>query len=229
VTEVLKRIIVRAGVPEGRVSITPNGIVPEHFDRVPARADRREPVVLGFVGFMRDWHGLDRVIAALAEHQGPPVVRFDIVGDGPARSALERQVAELGIGDRVRFAGLADRASIPDLIGGFDIALQPQVVSYASPLKLFEYMAAGRAIVAPDLPNIREILCDGVNALLFDPAEDDSMWKAIVRLLTDAGLRDRLGRAARATVRERDFTWAGNARRISEWAMADIGVKGELA
>ena len=87
--------------------------------------------------------------------------------------------------DRVHIAGLVAHDAIPELVAGFDIALQPRVVAYASPLKLFEYMAAGKAIVAPDQPNIREVLVDGVTALLFDPAAPDTMWTAIRRLAAD--------------------------------------------
>ena len=61
------------------------------------------------------------------------------------------------------------------------------MVDYASPLKIFDYMAAGRAIVAPDQENIREILRDGETALLFDPSRPEAMWQAIARLARDAG------------------------------------------
>jgi glycosyltransferase involved in cell wall biosynthesis len=87
-------------------------------------------------------------------------------------------------------------------------------VPYASPLKVFEYMAAGRAIVAPDQPNIREVLRDGETALLFDPGKPGALWEAIGRLAGDPALRARLGAAARAEVLSRDLTWAGNARRV---------------
>jgi len=222
VTEVLKGLVVQAGVPAERVSVTPNGINPDEFATLPLRKLDDGPLVLGFVGFVRDWHGLDSVIRALAAHHGSPPARLMIVGDGPAKPELERQVAALGISDRVQFTGLADRLAIPALVGGFDIALQPRVVSYASPLKIFEYMAAGRAIVAPDQPNIREILTHERNALLFDPAADGAMWAAVVRLLADKVLRQELGDAARETIRQRDYTWLGNAKRVAAWAQADI-------
>ena len=134
------------------------------------------------------------------------------------RSDLERQAEALGLAGRVRFTGLQAREQVPALIAGFDIALQPRVVEYASPLKIFEYMAAGRAIVAPDQENIREILRDGETALLFDPARPEAMWQAIRRLAGDAALRHRLGSAARAEIVRRDYTWAGNARRVVGWA-----------
>jgi glycosyltransferase involved in cell wall biosynthesis len=107
---------------------------------------------------------------------------------------------------------------VPRAVAHFDIALQPRVVDYASPLKIFDYMAAGRAIVAPDQPNIREVLAHERTALLFDPAREGAMWEAIARLLGDAALRQRLGAAARAELERRDFTWSGNAARIVAWA-----------
>ena len=99
-------------------------------------------------------------------------------------------------------------------MAGFDIALQPASVPYASPLKLFEYMAAGKAIIAPDQPNIREVLEHRRTALLFDPVSPEAMWQGIETLVRDAALRARLGVAAREEVLRRDFTWAGNARRV---------------
>lgn len=227
VTGVLKDKVVQAGVAEERVSVTPNGIDFDRFQSLPARSGDESAVVLGFVGFVRDWHGLDSVLRAMASFKGPQQVNFVVVGDGPARSDLERQAADLGIADRVRFTGLADRAVIPGLISGFDIALQPRVVDYASPLKIFEYMAAGRAIVAPDQANIREILTDDKTALLFDPEREGELWKAITRLIDDPALRRRLGAAARETAERRDLTWLGNAKRIVEWARVDIEARGQ--
>ena len=171
-------------------------------------------MLLGFVGFVREWHGLDRVLRGLAAWQGAPRLDLIVVGEGPARAGLEALAAELGIADRVRFTGLATREEVPGLVAGFDIALQPASVPYASPLKVFEYMAAGRAIVAPDQPNIREVLEQGRTALLFDPASPEAMWQGIETLARDAALRARLGAAAREEVLRRDLTWAGNARRV---------------
>jgi glycosyltransferase involved in cell wall biosynthesis len=218
VTGTLKRIVERAGVPGGLIEVVPNGINLAEYADLPRREGRSDRVVLGFVGFVRDWHGLDTVIAAMAAAGDSVPVDLIAVGDGPARSDLERQAATLGLAGRVRFTGLQARERVPALIAGFDIALQPRVVEYASPLKIFEYMAAGRAIVAPDQENIREILRDGETALLFDPARPEAMWQAILRLAGSAALRQRLGSAARAEIVRRDYTWAGNARRVVGWA-----------
>jgi glycosyltransferase involved in cell wall biosynthesis len=223
VTEVLAGHVAAAGVPRERIVVVPNGIDLHEFpEPAPEPAAPKAELVLGFVGFVREWHGLDAVVRAIAAWQGQPRLSLVVVGEGPARPGLERLAAELGIAGRVRFAGLAGRAEIPDLIAGFDIALQPAAVPYASPLKVFEYMAAGRAIVAPDQPNLREVLEDGRTALLFDPAEPGAMWQAVLRLAADPALRARLGAAARAEILARDLTWAGNARRAVALAEAEI-------
>jgi len=223
VTGALAQIIVAAGVPAAQIEVVPNGVDLAEFDLAAPPARDTDEVVLGFVGFVRVWHGLDSVLTAMASQDrasSPVRLSLVVVGEGPARAALEAQAKALGIVDDVRFTGLADRAAVPNLVAGFDIALQPRVVDYASPLKIFEYMAAGRAIVAPDQPNIREILRHEETALLFDPAREGAMWQAVWRLALDAPLRARLGAAARADILRRDYTWRGNAERVVRWASA---------
>jgi len=213
VSGVLAEMIGASGVPAERITVIPNGIDTTAFPSGLYQAQPEAPVTIGFVGFMRDWHGLDRIIAGLAEAANPAITLI-VAGDGPARPALERQAESLGVGPLVQFLGTQQRQDIPELIRRFDIALQPRAVSYASPLKLFEYMASGCAIVAPDQPNIREILQDGETALLFDPDEPVALWSCIRRLAAEPGLREALGAAARRTIDARDYTWQGNATRV---------------
>lgn len=114
--------------------------------------------------------------------------------------------------------GLVPRDKISHYVSTFDVALQPSVVEYASPLKLFEYMALGRAIVAPDQDNIREVLTDGADAVLFDPDDTNAFTEAIVRMCRDDEMRQRLGRAAADLIADKEYTWAANARRVIELA-----------
>ena len=220
VTGVLRDMIAASGVERTRIEVTPNGIDPGHFP--PGKKPGDGPVQLGFVGFVRTWHGLDAIIDAMAREPGAEATRLLVVGEGPARPELEAQAQRLGIADRVEFTGLASQDEVPGLVARFDIALQPRVVPYASPLKIFEYMAAARAIVAPDQPNIREILEHGRTALLFDPADPGGAWRAVARLAADPALRERLGEAARAEIARRDYTWQGNGDRIIAWAQEDL-------
>lgn len=219
VTDVLARTIAAAGVAPGRLRVVQNGIVLERF-AAPAPRPAPTPLMLGFVGFVRPWHGMDAVLRAIAAEPGDRPVGLSVIGDGPARPELEALARDLGIAGRVRFTGLVPHEEVPGHVAGFDIALQPKVVEYASPLKIFDYMAAGRAIVAPDQPNIREILAHERTALLFDPDAEGAMWQAVRRLIEDDALRLRLGAAARAELVARDYTWRGNARRVAAWAGA---------
>ena len=220
VTDVLADYLRRAGVPEERIKVIPNGINQDRFlTDIDTRAVRQRLqldgcLVLGFTGFVRNWHGLNHVVELLAEERSGDRLHLLVVGDGPARESLEEQARSLGVSDQVTFTGVIGRDEVAEYIAAFDIALQPAVTSYASPLKLFEYMALGRAIVAPDMRNIREILSDEVDALLFDPDIDGAFKAAIERVCNDHDLRTRIGEAARAAITEKALTWENNARRI---------------
>lgn len=220
VTHVLGEIVSQAGVPHERITVVPNGINSEHFGSTPDTAAAKLALnldghlVLGFTGFVRDWHGMDKVIDFIANEGAQAQCHLLVVGDGPARSQLEEQANHLGVADRVTFTGVVQRDQVARHVAAFDIALQPAVVAYASPLKLFEYLALGRAIIAPDQPNIREVLNDGDNALLFDLQDETGLVRAIKRLIVDDELRQRLGRNAAGTIEKQGLTWANNAQRV---------------
>lgn len=222
VSGVLAAIIRDSGIANERIEVIPNAVDPERFIREidSARAKRclglEGRMVLGFTGFVRGWHAVDRVIDLLANSLAGANLHLVVVGDGPQRRALERRASALGVTQSLTFAGPVQRAEIPRYIAAFDIALQPGVTPYASPLKLFEYMALGRAIVAPDTPNMRELLVDGETAVLFDPDDPKSLGSAIERLSGDAALRERIGANARAAIMARGLTWDNNARRTVE-------------
>jgi glycosyltransferase involved in cell wall biosynthesis len=161
-------------------------------------------------------------VALLAEAPPPANSHFLIVGDGPVKDALLDQARRLGVADRVTITGIVPRDTVAQYVRCFDIALQPNVVAYASPLKMLEYMALGRAIVAPDSDNIRELLADGESALLIEPGSQAAMVAALRRLALDEALRHRLGAGARRTVVERRLTWRNNASVVVGLARAAI-------
>ncbi len=215
VTGVLADMVHAAGIPRDRITVIHNGV---DLARFPARppAPAYAPVALGFVGFVRDWHGLDTVIAGMAASRTPATLT--VVGDGPARASLERLAAELGIAPSVAFTGIIAPEAVPEAVTQFDIALQPRATPYASPLKIFDYMAASCAIVAPDQPNIREVLSDGLTARLFDAAAPGAMWRAVEALIADPARRIAMGAAARAALEADGRTWAANAARVAALA-----------
>lgn len=219
VTRVLAERIADEGVSRRKITVAPNGINPARFPATAGRADAKrrlglgDSMIIGFVGFAREWHGLDRVIDVLAELADRSLT-FLLVGEGDVCSSLKRAAQDRGVKERLRVTGLADRESVAGYVQAFDIALQPAVVDYASPLKLFEYMACGAAIVAPDKANIREILTKDHDALLFEPLSAEAFAAAVKKLCRDASLRARLGEAARRTLDQRELTWEHNARTV---------------
>jgi glycosyltransferase involved in cell wall biosynthesis len=221
VTQVLAEHVLAVGVPPQRVIVIPNGVNEAHFaaasDTDAAKAVIGLPGrrVLGFTGFIREWHGVDRVILWMASPAAPPDVHLLIVGDGPARAELEALARLHRVESRVTFTGVVPRERVPEYVAAFDVALQPAVVPYASPLKVFEYLALGKAILAPRQPNIEEILVDGRNALLFDPAHPEALAAALDRITNDSTLRALLAGGAARTIRERGLTWVDNAKRVT--------------
>jgi glycosyltransferase involved in cell wall biosynthesis len=219
VTAVLAADIEGAGVPPSRIVVTSNGVNVEEFRIVPPQDRPSLPdhfgsgPVLGFVGYIRAWHGLPQIVDLLAQDGDFAKANLLVVGDGPGRLDLVRRAEQLGVGDRVWVSGLVERDALAAYISSFDIALQPEVTSYASPLKLFEYMALARAIVAPDAANIREILTHQTDALLFEPNNSKSLADAIRALVADQALRVRLGGGAADKIQREDISWARNARR----------------
>ncbi len=219
VTAVLADMLVEQGVERQRIVVIPNGIDLGAYERAPARDEAKKRLgvegrlVLGFAGFVRAWHGLDQVIDFIAESGRPELLLF-VVGDGPACEALMQRARERGVAGQVRFAGIVERKDIPAHLAAFDVALQPAATPYASPLKLFEYLAAGCAIVAPRQPNLEEVLTHEENALLFAAETPGALGDAIGRLVGDAVLRERLGCNAKKTIARGAYTWNGNADRV---------------
>lgn len=207
----------------GQVHVIPNGADLSRRPSPQAAAETRRrlglqdsDLVLGFVGFVRAWHGVGWAVEALPEL--PPNAHLVIVGEGEALPELQARAAALGVTDRVHVTGKLPHHEVPAVMQAFDVALQTGAAPYASPLKLFEYMALALPVIAPDQPNIREVLADGENAVLFTPGDAAAFRQALQRLCADAGLRRRLGEAALHTVKERRLTWAHNAARIEALA-----------
>lgn len=223
VSQQLANIICTMGASPDQITVLHNGIVPSEYETADGADIRKKygldgKIVLGFVGFIREWHRLDRIIHVLKHHGTNPDLHLLVVGDGPAVPDCQELAVELGVAPRVHFVGFQKRDAIPDLLAAMDIALQPAVTDYASPLKIFEYLISGLVTIAPDQANIREILTHEETGLLFDPDNFDEAEAAIIRLSTDTELRVRLGKASRQLIDDRSYTWDNNAAVIADLA-----------
>lgn len=221
VTQVLADYMVAKGIDPARIRVIPNGISQDHYTNLPSAAEAKEKLglggrmVIGFTGFVREWDRLDRIMVWVAQRAAQHNVHLLVIGDGPARAEIEACAAQLGVADRLSFTGAVPREQVPALSMAFDIALQTALVPYASPLCLFEYLALGKAIVAPDQANHHEILSSGVDALLYDPDDTAGIEKALDVLCQDAGLRQRIAQAGPGVIVRKQLTWRQHARKVA--------------
>ncbi|MCE0493267.1 glycosyltransferase family 4 protein [Vibrio salinus] len=216
VTNVLASFIIKAGVPKERITVIPNGIDQKRFYHTEnvQRTDKFcNKLVIGFVGFCREWHRLDEVMTLVANEKNPDLI-FLIVGDGPVSEQLKTLSKSLNIEKNFHITGLVEREDMPYWLDQIDIAIQPAVTPWASPLKLIEYLAKGKAIIAPDTENIRELLQDKHNALLFDEQSNDSIIDCLKYLLKDPILINKIKLEALNTIQQKNLTWISNAEKI---------------
>jgi glycosyltransferase involved in cell wall biosynthesis len=212
------------GVPAGRLRTVSNGAHLGAFTPgLPGGERRRElgwtdgEVVIGFVGGLRPWHGgLDLAAAFIRLAASHPKARLLIVGDGPERGPMEALIADADLSDRAHFLGIVSHDAVPSYLASMDIAVapyRPEDAFYFSPLKLFEYMAAGKPIVASALGQIEEVIADGVNGALVDPSDSDALVGGIGRLIDDGAMRQRLGSRARRSAEEH-HAWSHKVAQI---------------
>jgi glycosyltransferase involved in cell wall biosynthesis len=223
VTDVLKEMLVERGARRETVHVVPNGAEPErygpaaHARAVQVRAAYGFPAdafVLGFVGYMRPWHRLELVLDVMGR-PGFAALCLVLCGTGPALPRLRQLAGERGLAGRFRAVGEVAPAELPTHVCAFDAALVPAINPYASPLKLFDSLAAGVVTLAPDQPNLREILVDGHNGVLFAPGSADALAARLLVLLQDPAEVQKIGAAGRASLLANRWTWAGNAARVT--------------
>jgi glycosyltransferase involved in cell wall biosynthesis len=216
----LKKFLVSIGVPHERIVVMPNGTDPDVFHpAIDGEAIRQQygldgKIVLGFCGILRPWHGLDLLLQAFEEvMQGRTDVHLLIVGDGPIRAELEGLLDARGLARHVTITGRQPHAKVRSFVAAMDIAVSPRATFYASPMKILEYMGMGKAIVAPDMENIRDILTHEHDGLLFRPEDGGSLAKSLQHLIADVAVRSQLGQAARQKI-VAERTWLHNAKDV---------------
>lgn len=213
-----------AVVPDGAWLPDPNRLSDQE-DRAK-RADDHRAFTIGYAGHLYPWKGVDLVIeavAALPDTQGLIIGGHD---REPDLARVKTFAASLNCALRVTFTGLIPPAEVAARLGEADVLALPNPASaisstFTSPLKLFEYMASGRPIVASNLPSLREVLRDGENALLVEPGNPQTLTAGIARIRDEAGLGDRLARQAMQDVSQ--FTWARRAERLESLFAEVVG------
>jgi glycosyltransferase involved in cell wall biosynthesis len=223
-TSAKSHLVNRYRLDPQRIVVIPNGVDVElfhpDFDSQAIRKTLRleDGPVIGFVGGFQAWHGIDLLVDCFTQVLNEfPQAQLLLVGDGQIRSQIERRVNNLGIRSKVLFTGLLPQKEIPALLSAIDVGIVPypkiSQEIWFSPLKLYEYMAAGKAIVASKSGQIAEVIRHGINGLLTNPGDKDDLTRAINILLEDPEKRKQLGTNARSQA-VAEHSWDHYTRRL---------------
>ena len=151
VSEKLSSYVQQLGAAPENIHLVPNGVNLERFAPVRRTSSGSAPFTVGFVGSLKPWHDLEALVEAFrALYESDPECRLLIVGDGPGRASLAEELADSKLGRAVRLQGAVRPSRVPSLLGLMDVAVAPYPDLsdfYFSPLKVYEYMAAGLPVV----------------------------------------------------------------------------------
>ncbi|WP_218220488.1 glycosyltransferase family 4 protein [Nesterenkonia sp. Act20] len=214
-----------------RVRITANGVDPDRFRQSSSvfpqsRHSDRETVTIGFLGTLKPWHGTDLLIQAFAhalQRLASPALKLLIVGGGPERNALEELTEELGIAEDVEFTGPLPPDQVPAALRRFDIAAAPYpapptgTAHYFSPLKVYEYLAAGVPVLASAVGELPELLAGpastGPAGETVLPGDVEALTVSLISMIEDPARRARLGASGRLQVKH-GHSWAHRAEEL---------------
>src|ERR1700761_266629 len=201
--------------------ISPNAVDlarfdPSRFDHAGLRAERglTGRIVCGHIGVFAYWHGVDAFVEAIAARLAEvPQLALVFVGDGRTLPAVRALVAERGLADRVLLPGRVAHDEIASWIACMDYAVLPNSNRYGSPMKLFEFMGMGVAVVAPDYAPVAEVIGDGHTGWLFPRGDAAACVERVLELARLTDERRRVGHAARDYIAS-ERQWRNNAEQL---------------
>jgi glycosyltransferase involved in cell wall biosynthesis len=204
-----------------KIKIIPNGVNADRFsDDFLVKNENNQlnsTFTIGFVGSLKPWHGLGILIDSFARFYAQyPQSRLLIVGDGNERDFLRQEVNRQQLQSVVHFTGAVSPETIPNCLQQMDVAVAPYPPLdnfYFSPLKLYEYMAAGLPVIASKIGQITELIDDGVNGLLIPAGDTIALTSALEKLWRSPSLRQNLGKSAHKRILA-NYTWEKVAEKI---------------
>lgn len=221
-SDVTRQFLASLGVEKRKITVIPNGYSPDDFFSapLPLRDNQRVPTLL-YIGTLADWQGLEIIISAMPQILQHRPAHLRIVGKGRSRQRkiLAKQIRKLGLEEYVSIEAAVPHHQVAELIASADICLAPlalndrNVTQGCCPIKIIEYMACARPIVASNLPVVRELVREDLDALLFNPGDSSDLAGQVLAVLENAALAEKI--AANAAKRARDkFTWHAAQKKL---------------
>ncbi len=220
VSEALKECVLDIRADGATTIVTPNAVnlaQIEEIDHRRLRAQMRsqlgidDKTVIGFVGSLRKWHGIDFFADAMASIvEQAPDIYFLIVGSGEYEAVLREKIREAKLDRYVNLVGPVAHEQVYSYVAAMDIGVMPDSNEYGSPMKILEYMAMECVAVGPDLGPIRELIFDGETGCIFKRRDRSDFNQVLSRLCSDSARQKRIGANGRRYVL-RERTWHRNA------------------
>jgi glycosyltransferase involved in cell wall biosynthesis len=223
----IKNWAISLGMNDQDIHVVPNGVSTRLFaetktgETVRQRYNLENQRLIGFVGSFQPWHDVKGLLRAFSRlYADDRNLRLLLVGEGEPRETLEETTRHLGLESAVIFTGNIPHDSVPDYIAAMDVAVAPYNWNedfYGSPLKLFEYMAAGKPTVAAAIGQIEEVIAHGKTGWLYSSGDHEQLADGLATLLYSPELSSAIGAAAREKILT-DYTWKAIATRIIDLA-----------
>ena len=227
ITQALKGILIENGIEENKISVLPNAVDPERFNRVERdkeleqQLDFENKIVIGYIGSFVEYEGIELLLEATSElkRELGDVFRVLLVGDGLIHEKLWRMSRFLAVDDIVTFTGRVGYDEVDRYYSLIDIVALPRlglrVCELVSPLKPFEAMATGKVLVTSDVQALSEIVDDGVTGLLHRKDDASHLAVKLKEAIIDSELRENIGSQARKWVSE-THSWDVISSRLTE-------------
>ena len=220
ISSYFKDEIAKKGIKAAKIGINANAVDETVFDPslynniVRRSLNINDKVVIGYVGQFVHWHGLQHLLKIVPEIIARyPFVHFLFVGEGKTFDENKKFIEAKGLNDFVSFTGRVKHDEVPCYLKAIDIGIIPHSNFYGSPMKLFEYMAMMCIPVAPRFKPMEDVITDGVNGLLFEPRNTESMKEKIFLLLKNGEKMKAIRENARDTILKRHL-WKNNAESV---------------
>jgi len=220
-SNVTRDYIASLGLSRKLTTVIPNGVSPSDFSASPLPPREGRIPTLIYIGTLADWQGLEVVIKALPKILEQQTVRLHIVGRGRSRQrkVLSKHIRKLGVEGSVLVQSAVPHHEVPALIAESDICVAPlglndrNVTQGACPIKVLEYMASSRPLIASNMPIVCELVREDVDGLLFSPNDPEDLARKVLLLLNDLELSKRLAESAAERALTK-FTWHESQKKL---------------
>jgi glycosyltransferase involved in cell wall biosynthesis len=213
-----QRLIRETGISEEKILVIPNGVNIDYINPDKHFPQRLFPgFTIGFVGSLYAWSGLDILFEVLWELRSEGLdLSLAIVGDGQMKVDWKNRVQELGLADNVKFVGQLPQEEVLPILAGCDLGysghfdLKGKQV-YRSPLKLYEYMAMAKPVLASAIEDTKVVVYEGETGFLFEPNDKNSLKQALVKAFTAQNKLQEMGLKARQQI-ELNHSWTNRVQ-----------------